>query len=67
MRYVLVLAIAGVAGLAAVVVSASDSGKGVFTARQTSGGGGYDRSAPAGGGGFDTPAAPGKAAAAVTR
>ena len=67
MRYVLVLAVAGVAGLAAVVVWAADSGKGGFTANSGSGGGGYDRSAPSGGGGFDAPVAVGTAAAAVAR
>ena len=67
MRYVLLLALAGMAGLAAVAW-ASDRGKGGFSAADyggggapaqlfPSGGGGFDRQAPEGGGGFDAPVA----------
>jgi hypothetical protein len=73
MRYVLLLALAGVAGLAAVAW-ASDAGKGGFSAAgygggtkvqlYPSGGGGFDRSAPEGGGGFDAPVAIGAVSSA---
>jgi hypothetical protein len=80
MRYMLVLVLAGVAGLVAVAW-ASDQGKGGFSAANygggggsgtpvqlyPSGGGGLDRSAPEGGGGFDAPVVVGAAGAPARR
>ena len=63
MRYVLVLVLAGVAGLAAVAW-ASDRGKGGFSAANYGGGGGSGtpvQSYPSGGGGFDAPVVVGAA------